>query len=163
VRIALLAVLLVALALVVWPRLVGGPPSTLHGRVVRAVDGDTLVVAVEGGGTERVRLIGVDTPEDVDPRKPVQCYSRRAAAFTAHLVTGRQVTLRTSRVRRDRYGRLLAYVELGEAEPDLETELLTGGYARPMSIPPNLDRARRYEALARRAAAEGKGLWSACQ
>ena len=159
-RIALLAALLVALALVVWPRLVGGPPSTLHGRVVRAVDGDTLVVAVEGGGTERVRLIGVDTPEDVDPRKPVQCYSRRAAAFTAHLVTGRQVTLRTSRVRRDRYGRLLAYVELGDG--DLETALLDGGYARPMSIPPNLDRARRYEALARRAAAEGKGLWSAC-
>jgi micrococcal nuclease len=160
VRIALLAALLVVLVLVVSPRLLGGPSSTLHGRVVRAVDGDTLVVAVDGGATERVRLIGVDTPEDVDPRKPVQCYSRRAAAFTAHLVTGRRLTLRTSRVRRDRYGRLLAYVELGEA--DLETALLNGGYARPMSIPPNLDRARQYEALARRAAAEGKGLWSAC-
>jgi len=162
VRIALLAIVLLALAVAVVPRLAGGPPSTLHGRVVRAVDGDTLIVAVDGGGTERVRIIGVDTPEDVDPRKPVQCYSRRAAAFTARLVTGRRVVLTTSRVRRDRYGRLLAYVRLPGAVADVETALLDGGYARPLSIPPNVERAHRYEALARRAAAEGRGLWSAC-
>jgi micrococcal nuclease len=161
-RVALLAAMLLCLAVVVVPRLAAGPPSTLNGRVLRAVDGDTLIVAVDGGGSERVRIIGVDTPEDVDPRKPVQCYSRRAAAFTARLVTGRRVVLTTSRVRRDRYGRLLAYVQLSGAAADLETALLDGGYARSLSIPPNVERARRYEALARRAAADGRGLWSAC-
>src|SRR5215470_10636722 len=102
---------------------VPGPP-VLHGRAVRAVDGDTLVVALDGGIRERVRLIGVDTPEDVDPRRPVQCFSRRAAAFTARSVEGRRVELRVGREARDRYGRLLAYVRVDGAPADLEDALL---------------------------------------
>src|SRR3954451_14505132 len=87
-------------------------PHPLRGVALRAVDGDTLVVRLDGGRRERVRVIGVDTPEDVDARRPVQCYSRRAAAFTARTVEGRRVSLTIGRESRDRYGRLLAYVRV---------------------------------------------------
>src|SRR4051794_17921982 len=103
---------LAAAAIALWLARAGGAPALLHARVVRAVDGDTLVVRTDGGDVERVRLIGVDTPEDVKPGVPVQCYSRRAAAFTARRLTGRRVVLHVGRERRDRYGRLLAYVRV---------------------------------------------------
>ncbi len=83
------------------------PDSPLHA-VVRVVDGDTLIV--EGVG--RVRLIGVDTPESVDPRRPVQCFGREAAQFTRQLVAGRRVRLEYDWPRQDAYGRTLAYVFL---------------------------------------------------
>src|SRR3954447_14081471 len=137
--------------------------SVLHGRVLRAVDGDTLVVTLDGGLRERVRIIGVDTPEDVDPRRPVECYSRRAAAFTARLVGGRRVSLTVGREARDRYGRLLAYVRVDGDRADLEDALLRGGYARPLAIRPNVDHAGKYADLARAAQRAGRGLWGACR
>jgi micrococcal nuclease len=137
-------------------------PDVLRGVGVRAVDGDTLVVRLEGGRRERVRVIGVDTPEDVDPRRPVQCYSRRAAAFTARTVEGHRVSLTIGRESRDRYGRLLAYVRVEGAREDLEEQLLRRGFARPLAIRPNTDRAARYARLADEARARSRGLWGAC-
>src|SRR5262249_52386655 len=82
----------------------------LTGRVVRAVDGDTLEVRLAGGAIETVRLIGVDTPETVKPDTPVQCFGPRASAFEHRTVEGRRVRLLTGVEPRDFYGRLLAYV-----------------------------------------------------
>jgi len=92
-----------------------------HGFVKRAVDGDTLVVvmdspddAKDGGKEEKVRLIGINTPESVDPRKPVECFGKDASKIMDGLATGHNVTLRGDSLddNRDRYGRLLRYVYL---------------------------------------------------
>lgn len=128
-------------------------------RVTHVVDGDTLDVEL-GGRRERVRLLGVDTPETVDPDRPIGCYGPEASAFTARRLTGRTVRLRFDRERRDRYGRLLAYLEVDGRR--FNDELLTGGYARLLVIPPNgrHGRAMLDEELAARSA--GRGLWGAC-
>jgi micrococcal nuclease len=130
-------------------------------RVVRAVDGDTLVVQRPSGSPERIRVIGVDTPEDVAPGRPVQCWSRRAAAFTKHALEGREVVLVPGRERHDRYGRTLAYVTRSDGFA-LEDALLRGGFARTLAIAPNTDRAARYATLERSARRAGRGLWGAC-
>lgn len=128
-------------------------------RVVAVVDGDTVDVAW-AGRRERVRLLGVDTPETVDPHRPVGCYGPEAAAYTRRRLEGQPVRLSFDRQRRDRYGRLLAYVDLGGHR--FNDELLTGGYARLLVIPPNglHGRAMLAEELAARSA--GRGLWGAC-
>jgi micrococcal nuclease len=109
--------LLIAAAILLrpWDRDTGhsgapGASQRLTGRVVRAVDGDTLEVAIDGGTTETVRLIGVDTPETVKPDTPVQCFGPRASRFEHRRVEGHRVRLLTGVEPRDYYGRLLAYV-----------------------------------------------------
>ena len=148
--------------LLVWPLLrSSGPTGPLSARVMRAVDGDTLLVRLASGARERVRVIGVDTPEDVAPGRPVQCWSRRAAAFTQRALAGRMVRLVPGRERHDRYGRLLAYVRRADGL-DLEVELLRGGFARTLAIAPNVDRAAHYATLEIEARRAGRGLWGAC-
>jgi micrococcal nuclease len=146
-----------------------GAAQRLTGRVVRAVDGDTLEVALDDGDTETVRVIGVDTPETVKPDTPVQCFGPRASRFEHHTVEGRRVRLVTGVEPRDYYGRLLAYVwvERGPTsgppkERFLETELLRRGLARTLTFHPNDRYAHRFEGLERTAAKAGKGLWNAC-
>lgn len=143
----------------------------LTGRVVRAVDGDTLEVALDDGDTETVRVIGVDTPETVKPDTPVQCFGPRASAFEHRTVEGHRVRLRVGVEPRDAYGRLLAYVWVeGRSrgrggrpqERFLEVELLRRGLARTLTFHPNDRFADRFEALERKAAMSGKGLWNAC-
>jgi micrococcal nuclease len=138
-----------------------GPPGPMTASVVRAVDGDTLIVRLASGTRARVRVIGIDTPEDVAPGRPVQCWSRRAAAFTQAALEGRSVTLVLGREREDRYGRTLAYVQRSDGF-DLEVELLRRGFARTLTIAPNDDRATHYRALERTARRGGVGLWGAC-
>lgn len=128
---------------------------------MRAVDGDTLIVRLASGERERIRVIGVDTPEDVAPGRPVQCWSRRAAAFTKAALEGRSVTLVLGREREDRYGRTLAYVRRADGF-DLEVELLRGGFARTLTIAPNDERAAQYAMLEQAARRTGAGLWGAC-
>ena len=137
----------------------GHNASALTVHVTAVVDGDTLEV-VWGGRQERVRLLGVDTPETVDPHRPVGCYGPEASAYTKRRLAGRTVRLRFDRQRRDRYGRLLAYVEIDGRR--FNDELLAGGYARLLVIPPNgrHGRAMLDEELAARSA--GRGLWGAC-
>ena len=76
--------------------------------VQRVVDGDTIIL----NGGERVRLIGVDTPESVHPRRPVEYFALEASAFTKQAAEGKQVWLEYDQTRTDRYGRTLAYVHL---------------------------------------------------
>jgi micrococcal nuclease len=158
------AVALAAAILVVLQRGDGGDPPAAGGgartaQVVRVVDGDTIVVRL-GGREERVRYIGVDTPESVKPQTPVQCFAERASAFNARLVEGRTVRLEQDVEARDRYGRLLAYVRAGGLF--VNAELVRRGYARPLTVPPNVRYADRFARLASQARAAGTGLWSAC-
>jgi micrococcal nuclease len=130
-------------------------------QVLRVVDGDTIRVRLDGH-TERVRYIGVDTPESVKPGTPVQCFAKRASAANAALVAGRSVLLVGDVERRDRYGRLLAYVY---REPDgafVNARLVRDGYARPLTIAPNVAHARELADLAREARRDHRGLWNAC-
>jgi micrococcal nuclease len=129
-------------------------------RVVHVVDGDTIVVD-DHGRSETVRLLGVDTPETVDPDEPVQCYGPEASAYTKAALTDRVVRLETDVETRDRYGRLLAYVLVDGHR--FNDDLLRRGYARLLVIPPNGVHARMMldeELAARRA---GVGLWAACE
>ena len=130
--------------------------------VTRVVDGDTVVARI-GGRSERVRYIGMDTPEDVKPGTPVQCYSRAAAAENRRLVAGRRVRLVQDAEARDRYGRLLAYVYRAGDGLFVNAALVRGGYAVPLTIAPNVAHAGDFRRLARTARHQGRGLWSACR
>jgi micrococcal nuclease len=139
------------------------PGTTQSARVVRAVDGDTVVVALPGGATERVRYIGVDTPETVKPNTPVQCFGKKASAENHHLVDGQAVRLVADAETRDRYGRLLAYVYRTSDGLFVNAELVRRGYATPLTIAPNVHFADRFKALAAAARRAGRGLWNACE
>src|SRR5215210_1685857 len=88
--------------------------TPISSKVLRVVDGDTVDVQFQDGSTERLRLIGIDTPEVVDPRKPVQCFGREASAHAHELLDGQAVAIEldASQGQRDIFGRLLAYVWL---------------------------------------------------
>lgn len=162
--------LLLTLALLVaagcGATLVGGDESgapaarALEGRVVRVVDGDTIHVQL-GDRREKVRYIGMDTPESVKPGTPVQCFAKAASAANARLVDGRRVRLELDAEERDRYGRLLAYVYVGRVF--VNAELVRRGFAVQLTIPPNVRYADRFRTLARDAREHGRGLWSACE
>jgi micrococcal nuclease len=157
-------VLLVVLALLIvrpWERIAfdGGEPASAKAYVVRAIDGDTIEVRLDGE-LEDVRYIGVDTPETVKPDTPVQCFGERASHFDHHLVTHRRVRLVFGVERRDIYGRLLAYVYLGRRF--VNAELVRRGLARTLTIPPNDRFAPLFARLQGRASQAGRGLWSAC-
>jgi micrococcal nuclease len=132
-----------------------------EGSVVKVVDGDTIHVLV-AGRREKVRYIGVDTPETKHPTKGVQCYGRAASAFNERLVGGERVRLVRDVEERDRYGRLLAYVYRVRDGLFVNAELARLGYAQPLSIPPDIRHAARFAALAREARGAGRGLWSQC-
>jgi micrococcal nuclease len=123
--------------------------------VRRVVDGDTLVL----DGDERVRLIGVDTPESVDPRRPIQWYGKEAAAYARSLLQGRRVRLEPDAEPRDRYGRTLAYLHL-EDGTFVNQRLVEEGYAFAYRHPPNVKYADLLREAERRAREAGKGLWS---
>jgi micrococcal nuclease len=138
------------------------PPSLAT--VARVVDGDTVIVRA-GTRSFDVRLLGIDTPETVDPHRPVGCYGEEASAYTKRLLTGQRVRLVYDRQLHDVYGRWLAYIYLERpGRPDLfvNGRLVSAGYARTLSIPPNTAHATELSALEREAALAGRGLWSAC-
>ena len=136
--------------------------------IVRAVDGDTAVVKVDGQ-ERRVRFLGVDTPETVHPNKPVQFFGKEASNFTKESLNGRRVWLEYDANPQDRYGRHLAYIWLNNPKTINETsirenmfnaKLLLGGYAKVMIIKPN----KRYESEFRKFQEEARrarlGVWS---
>src|SRR3954471_7832754 len=128
--------------------------------VVETIDGDTIDVRLDHGRIERVRILGADTPETKDRRKPVQCFGPEASAYTHQRLSGRRVALETDVEARDKYGRLLAYVYLAGTRYD--DELLRLGYARVLLIPPNGVHARAMVEAEFEARAARRGLWNAC-
>jgi micrococcal nuclease len=133
--------------------------TSVSAYVSRVIDGDTIEVRIDGDEDE-VRYIGIDTPETVKPGTPVQCFGPQASALNHRLVEGRRVSLVFGRERRDIYGRLLAYVF---AQGRFVNAYLVGrGYARTLTIPPNVAHAGLFHRLARKAGQDGRGLWEAC-
>lgn len=125
-------------------------------RVVRVVDGDTIEVSINGTA-EKVRLIGVDTPETVHPTIGEEPYGREASNFTKKMLTDKEIKLEFDVEERDRYGRLLAYVWLDE---ELFNEvLLKEGYAQLATYPPNVKYVERFKAAQKEAREAGRGLW----
>ncbi len=122
-------------------------------KVKRVIDGDTLLLT----NGEKVRLIGVDTPETKHPQKPVQRFGREAYLFTRELVEGKEARLEFDWQRRDKYGRLLAYVYLTDGT-FLNAEIIIQGYGFAYTRFPfkYLEEFRKYEREARE---NGKGLW----
>ena len=157
----LLAIVAALLGSVGWGWYTGGRiTARIPATVIRDVDGDTVIARLSQGQTETVRILGVDTPEVVDPRKPVQCFGHAASAYTTARLVGRRVTLELDAEPRDKYGRLLAYVIVdGHRYND---ELLERGYARLLVIPPNGSHARTMLREELAAMAAGRGLWGAC-
>lgn len=139
----------------------GAVPEPAVVRVVRVVDGDTIRVRLASGRVDAVRYIGVDTPESVRPGTPAQCYAEHASALNRRLVDGRRVRLVADRERRDRYGRLLAYVNRDDGL-FVNAELVRRGAATTLEVAPNLAHAAGLRRLAAQARAAGRGLWGAC-
>jgi micrococcal nuclease len=131
--------------------------------VLEVIDGDTIAVELAGGATERVRYIGIDTPEST-PDQPLECFGHEAADANAALVEGRSVELAFGPELRDDYGRLLAYILVPRdgATAMANAELVAGGFARTLSIAPNDARAPEFARLEAEAARAGLGLWGAC-
>jgi endonuclease YncB( thermonuclease family) len=131
--------------------------------IARVVDGDTIRVHI-GGREERVRLVGIDTPESVKPGTPVQCYALAASARTkALLPKGSAVRLVRDVEERDRYGRLLAYVYRARDDLFVNLALVREGYAVALTVPPNVAHTDELVAAARDARDHDRGLWSRCE
>jgi len=131
-------------------------PAGQDRSVERVVDGDTIVV--DGG--ERVRLIGVNTPETKDPRRGVQCFGHEASAHTESLLPpGTAVRLVGDVDPRDRYGRTLAYVYRSDDGLFVNADLVAGGFAQVMTVPPNVAHADEFLALQQHARDASRGLW----
>ncbi len=124
--------------------------------VTRVIDGDTI--EIEGG--QRVRYLGIDTPETVDPRKPVQCFGREASEKNKSLVAGQRVRLEKDITDADRYGRLLRYVYVNDVLVNLK--LISEGFAFSYTYPPDVKYQAQFTEAERAAREQKKGLWGSC-
>jgi len=129
--------------------------ATAENRIIvnKAIDGDTLLL----NNGEKVRLIGVDTPELYHPLKPVQYFAKEASLFTKDMVEGKEVKLEYDWQKRDKYDRLLAYVYLKDGT-FVNAEIIKRGYGFAYTKYPfkYLEQFIKYEKEAR---AKGFGLW----
>jgi endonuclease YncB( thermonuclease family) len=155
---------LIAALLVLGPLLLaqsaaaqGPPPNALVGYVTRVVDGDTIYVQM-GDRIEKVRYIGIVTPEIHHPTKGMQPYGDAAHLANARLVDGKWVHLVLDAQQRDSFGRLLAYVYLGNRF--INAELVWQGYAEASTHPPNVRYADYFVNLQRQAREARRGLWA---
>lgn len=124
--------------------------------VTRVIDGDTI--EIEGG--QKVRYIGIDTPETSDPRTAVQCYGKEATAKNKELVQGKKVRLEKDVSETDRYGRLLRYVFVGEKL--INEVLVKEGYAFSSPYPPDIKYQDIFDKAEKFAREADKGLWVSC-
>jgi micrococcal nuclease len=137
------------------------PAGATQARVVRVVDGDTIIGQLAGQPTVRVRLIGADTPETVKPGTPVACFGEVASAYTKRMLTGRTVTVAFEPGgRTDRYGRDLWDIWLPDGRL-FAGLLVADGLARAYPYPPQTQYAPWLAALQSQAKSGGRGLWGA--
>lgn len=146
------------------------PPGYEEATVTRAVDGDTIEVEITGrlegpgagdaavGASYVVRLLGIDTPESVSPREPVECFGREASAATGALLEGATVKLVKDVEERDGFDRLLRYVYLGAELAN--ARLVANGYAHALTYPPNVRHSKLFVQLQSEARQSSRGLWS---
>ena len=148
----------------------GEPGGYEEARVTRIVDGDTIEVEILGqvpgpgmggtqiGGVYKVRLIGIDTPETVDPDSPVECFGKEASAATKALLDGADVRMVKDVEDTDRYERLLRYVYLGDEMGN--ARLVANGYALAYTYPPSIRHSELFVQLEREAREHDRGLWA---
>jgi micrococcal nuclease len=131
--------------------------------ILKVVDGDTVDIDINGH-TERVRLIGVNTPETKHLTKPIECFGPEASAYMTQLLPkGTTVRIERDVEARDRYGRMLLYLYLGSDDLFINLELVARGYGTPMSIEPNTFHRNDFVRAAAQAEAANVGLWKACR
>ena len=138
-----------------WP---DPPRDAVAAQVQRVSDGDTFVADVRGR-RERVRVIGVDTPESVAPNTPDEPFGEEASDFAKHYLDGETVRLAGDAEPRDRYGRMLAYVWLDDGT-FWNALLVAEGYAQQLTIPPNVTYAGLFRRLVAEARRDDRGLWA---
>ncbi len=127
-------------------------------KVLKAVDGDT----VELMNGERLRYVGIDTPEEVDPRKPVQCYAKEAAEENRKLVEGKYITFYKDISGQDKYGRWLGYVYLSDGT-FVNLELVKGGFAFAYKYAPDTSKSEQFSSAELSAKTANLGLWANCE
>jgi micrococcal nuclease len=162
--------LLVALVGLLWPPTAAAPPDAAPAivspdlsaadqwTVVRVIDGDTIAVR-RGDVLDKVRLIGVDTPETQDPRKDVQFYAKEGSAFLSNLLKGESVHLRFERPgHRDKYGRALAHVYRAPDGLWVNLEIIRQGYGQVYTAEA-FEHVDLFLAWQRKAREAEKGLW----
>jgi micrococcal nuclease len=140
-------------------RVVDGDVLDMY-RVERVVDGDTIVVAHDGV-LEKVRLLGINTPETVDPRKKVECFGKQASEKTKELVLGKEVTIEFDQTQgmRDKYDRLLAYVTTSDGI-FVNNYLVASGYAYEYTYNIPYIHQAEFKKAQHDAQALGLGLWA---
>lgn len=125
-------------------------------KIVRVIDGDTI--EIEGG--EKIRYIGIDAPETVNPRKTQQCFGREATRKNKALVEGKTARLEKDITDRDKYNRLLRYVWVGDIFVNLT--LVQQGFAYSYSYLPDIQYQDAFIQAQREAQSARRGLWSRC-
>jgi len=138
------------------------PALEANGTIERVIDGDTVDIDFDGD-LERVRLIGIDTPETKKPNTPIECFGPEASDFTHSLLPeGTPVQVVRDVEARDDYGRLLGYVYRSDDGLFVNLAIVAGGYARPLTIAPNVNFSTDFVQAARDAEATDQGLWGGC-
>lgn len=129
-------------------------------QVVKVVDGDTITIKIDGK-KETVRLIGIDTPESVDPRRPVECFGKEASEKTKSLVLDKKVFIQgdVTQSNKDKYGRILRYVFL-EDETLVNELLIQEGYAYEYTYEEPYQYQQDFKQAEREAREQQKGFWS---
>lgn len=131
--------------------------------IAHVIDGDTVDIDIHGH-MERVRLIGVNTPETKHPTKPIECFGPEASAYMTELLPkGTDVRIERDVEARDRYGRMLLYMYRDSDNLFINLDLIARGYGTPMSIEPNTFHRNDFVRAASQAEASNVGLWKACR
>lgn len=144
----------------------GSPSSQFKEQfqVLKVTDGDTIEVG-DGEKTYKLRYIGVNTPETVDPRKQVECFGKKASEENKRLVEGKTIYTQKDISETDRYGRLLRFVYI-KIDSDnylfVNDYLVRNGFAYASTFPPDVKYKDRFEKAQGEAQAQMKGLWSEC-
>jgi micrococcal nuclease len=133
--------------------------ATSTAELVRVIDGDTITVRVNGV-IEKVRYLNIDTPESLPDAEP-ECFATEATAANQQLLGDGQLILVADKRNRDDYNRLLRHVYVGDTS--VNAELLAGGYATTLIIPPNTYLASQYRQIENQARENESGLWGACR
>jgi micrococcal nuclease len=131
-------------------------PGLIPARVTKVVDGDTIHVDI-AGKDYRLRYIGIDTPETIDPRRPVGCFGEEASERNRLLVEGKTVGLEKDVSETDSFGRLLRYVWVEDVM--VNSALVEQGYALASTYPPDVRYSGLFAALQAQAREDGRGLW----
>jgi micrococcal nuclease len=157
-RITVSRVFLLATLLALLPAPVASQGDSVLVRVVRVIDGDTIQVCCVLEGLQRVRYIGINTPETKHPTKGVEHFGKEASEANRKLVSGKIVELEFDVQHWDKYGRILGYIYLQDGT-FVNAWLVENGYAQVMTVPPNVKHEGLFRKLQREAREARKGLW----